>query len=412
MALMTLGFTSCQEDKFTESIFDTTTPAVDPNEATAPFDQWLYENFVVPYNTQILYRFNLTSSQMQYQLAPADYKKSQLLAHFIKYLFYDVYNMYGEKDANGNDIFMKKYGPRIFHFIGSKAYSPSTGTETLGYASGGVKITLINVNDMKTVEIDPETGYPTTTFTPADVEDLNRAQFHVMHHEFSHIMHQTKVYPVAFGQVTPAGFDPRDWQKRDSVEAHELGFVTHYASSSSTEDLVEVLSCTITDTDYRWMTTIIDACLNKGLKAGDKERVYTLIDSLGIGKEKANDIVKRIGGIKLYKCYNEDGTELRDITGFHLADAKSLNDANSKGYTFDKSAHTTFATFDEFLAAQPEDNSGEVKGMDALLKKFEIATKWYTDEWGLYLFKMRQEVRERQNNINNFIQGVQIYELK
>ena len=172
----TLGLTvmSCgnKDDDFTESIFDTDTPAVDPTASTAPFDQWLYDNFVVPYNTEIQYRFNFPASNLDFQLAPADYKKSQLLANFIKYLFYDVYTLYGGQD------FLKMYGPRIFHFIGSAAYSPTTGTETLGYASAGVKITLINVNNMKLWQENNQ-------YTPADMELLNKDQFHTMHHELS-----------------------------------------------------------------------------------------------------------------------------------------------------------------------------------------------------------------------------------
>lgn len=209
---MVVSISSCRNnDDFTESIFDTTIPAVDPNSTTAPFDQWLYDNFVVPYNTEIQYKFNLPASKLEYQLAPADYKKSQLLAHFIKYLFYDVYTKFA------GDEFMKKYGPRIFHFIGSAAYSPTTGTEELGYASAGVKITLIKVNEMKMWS-------PTSLYTDADLEGLNEHQFHTMHHEFSHILHQTKSYPVEFGQITPDDYDGRDWQKRDSVKAHGLGF--------------------------------------------------------------------------------------------------------------------------------------------------------------------------------------------
>ena len=110
---------------------------------------------------------------------------------------------------------MKSYGPKIFHFIGSSAYAPTTGTETLGYASAGVKITLINVNNMKL-------WTPETPYTPADFDQLNKDQFHTMHHEFSHILHQTKSYPVSFGQVTPGTYAPRDWQDRDSVESHSL----------------------------------------------------------------------------------------------------------------------------------------------------------------------------------------------
>ena len=50
--------------------------------------------------------------------------------------------------------------------------------------------------------------------------------------------------------------------------------------------------------------------------------------------------------------------------------------------------------------------------MNAILKKLDIATKWYTSVWGLYLFKIRQEVRKRQENINEYTRdNVTIYEL-
>ena len=68
---------SCSDDDdFTDSIFDASVEAVDKNSATAPFDQWLYDNFVVPYNTEIQYRFNYPASNLSFQLAPADYEKS------------------------------------------------------------------------------------------------------------------------------------------------------------------------------------------------------------------------------------------------------------------------------------------------------------------------------------------------
>ena len=49
VAAVVLSVCSCRnDDDFSESIFDTTKEAVDQNSATAPFDQWLYDNFVVP----------------------------------------------------------------------------------------------------------------------------------------------------------------------------------------------------------------------------------------------------------------------------------------------------------------------------------------------------------------------------
>src|SRR3712207_5274962 len=111
VALTTLAMSSCREDVFTESIFDTDIPVVDQSSATAPFDQWLEDNFRKPFNTEINYKFNLTSTSLCDQLAPSDYKKSQLLSQCIKYLFYDVYIKYGENDAQGYQIFRRKFRP-------------------------------------------------------------------------------------------------------------------------------------------------------------------------------------------------------------------------------------------------------------------------------------------------------------
>lgn len=394
-----MTITSCgNDDDFTESIFDTNKEVVDKDATTAPFDQWLYENFVVPYNTEIQYKFNYPASNMDFQLTPADYKKSQLLTYFIKYLFYDVYNLYGGEN------FMKQYGPRIFHYIGSAAYAPTTGTETLGYASAGVKITLINVNNMKLWKEDDE-------YTAADMDLLNKDQFHTMHHEFSHILHQTKSYPVTYGQVTPGSYDPRSWQERDSVESHRLGYLTQYGSSASYEDFVETLSCTITDNDYRWMSCLIDACANGGVKDGDKERVYTLIDSLEI--EGFDDPGKVWNNFTLYKeqAQNEETGKYEDtgrfVPSFHRTDATSNSDVALK--FVEEARFTSFRDFlDRWVEVDLSESNG---GINAILKKIDIATKWYTDNWGLHLFEIRREVRQRQNNVNKFVrENVTIYD--
>jgi substrate import-associated zinc metallohydrolase lipoprotein len=389
---------SCDEDtKFTDSIFDTSVETIDQDASTAPFDQWLYDNFVTPYNTEIQYKFNFPASNMSFQLAPAEYEKSQLLANFIKYLFYDVYTLHGSEN------FMKLYGPRMFHFIGSAAFSPTTGTETLGYASAGVKITLINVNSLKMWS-------PSNLYSPTDIDELNRQQFHTMHHEFSHILHQTKSYPVSFGQVTPGSYDGRNWQDRDSVESHRLGFITQYGSSATYEDFVETLSCTITDTDERWMNTIIDACLNGGVREGDKEQIYQLIENLEI--EGLDDPSKPWNKFTVYKesmqnkntkNYEETG---RLVPSFHQADTKAQTDETLK---FEKVAEYT--SFREFLNGVELDTSDFDGGINAILKKIDIAKKWYSEKWGLDLYAIRREVRERQNRINEYVkENVTIYD--
>ena len=407
VAALIMALSSCHKDEdFTASIFKTDTPVVDKDLATAPFDQWLYDNFLVPYNVEVQYKFNFPASDKNFLLTPAEYGRSQLLAHFIRYLFYDVYTKYA------GDNFMKQYGPRIFHFIGSTGYSPTTGTEVLGTAAGGVKITLYNVNEIKPWS-------PTVSYSGEDVELLNERIFHTMHHEFSHILHQTKSYPVTFGQVTSGTYDPITWQERDSTTTHQFGYVTHYASSATYEDFVETLSCIITDTDHRWMNRIIDACL-PGLRAGDKERVLTLVDSLGIDPAKAGAPWNNFTVYEESECdettgeYTSTGRYVLDV--FRSAETVYVM-VNGNWKEFNKYKYTnpkSFTSFkNEFLPWVSIATDENLAGMNAMLKKIDIATEWYTDRWGLHVFELREEVRQRQNAINTYLKSgdVQIYSL-
>ena len=433
VAALLLALGSCRsEDDFTDSIFDTNVPVVDETKATYPFDKWLYDNFLVPYNVNVQYQFNFPASDMNFQLTPADYNRSQVLAHFIRYLFYDVYTKYA------GDNFMKQYGPRIFHFIGSTGYSPTTGTEVLGTAAGGVKITLYNVNEVKQFTDDVK-------YSAEDVEVLNERIFHTMHHEFSHILHQTKSYPVTFGQVTSGSYDPITWQERDSMTTHQLGYVTHYASSANYEDFVETLSGIITDTDHRWMNRIIDASLVL-LQESDRDDILNLVDSLGIDADKENAPWNNISFYAESEYSSETGTYLptgrlafsdfrstaqvvnKEVTAYvnqykyTLIGSKlkfrdfislmiDLNDATKRS---DEKAPAEFKSMVEKLTNAGFTFTVSNPGINAIIKKINIATEWYTDRWGLHAFELRQEVRERQNAINDYLhsENMVVYDLK
>ena len=415
LAAIVAAFTSCRgEDDFTDSIFNSNVPVLDESKATYKFDKWLYENFLVPYNVDVKYRFDLSASDLNFQLTPADYNRSQLLARFIRYLFYDVYTKYAGED------FMKMYGPRIFHFIGSSGYSPTTGTEVLGTASGGVKITLYNINEMKPYSEG-------VTYSGEDINVLNHRYFHTMHHEFSHILHQTKSYPVTFGQVTSGTYDPIGWQERDSVWTHSHGYVTHYASSATYEDFVETLSSVITDTDHCWMNRIINAAVN-GVRQGDKEDIYEFIDSLEINIDDANG---HWNNFTLYEEseYSDETGEYEPTERYVLDDhcllPKNRRDSLMHAYQvvnkeatawvnqYEYKEYKHFSSFNDFLDDEVKISTNEnLTGINSLLKKMDIATKWYTENWGLYIFTLRREVRERQNNINDFLKNeVTIYDL-
>ncbi|MFR1327685.1 MAG: putative zinc-binding metallopeptidase [Bacteroides cellulosilyticus] len=207
---------ACNEDKLdSHSIFNTESP-----ERNA-FDTWLLLNYIVPYNIQFNYKYIDKESDNTYNLIPAEYDKCVAMAKLTKYLWIDSYNeLLGE-------TFIKTYCPRMIQLIGSKAYN-SQGSVVLGTAEGGLKITLYNVNEL-------DVNNPNIDF-------LNTWFFKTMHHEFAHILHQTKNYSTDFNLIS-TDYQGPSWLNLESDEiANTMGFITRYASFSPDEDFVEIIA--------------------------------------------------------------------------------------------------------------------------------------------------------------------------
>ena len=228
-AIVSLGMTGCKEKLDEESIFKDV-PVLDSTSYTYQFDKYLYENYQLKYNIAFQYKLDDESTDMNYNLVPVSYDKAQIVAHAIKYLWLDVYG------TQMGEEFLKLYAPRIINVLGSPAINAAQQTETLGVAEGGVKITLYNMNDIDL----------------SNMKWLNKYIFHVMHHEFSHILHQTKSFPKEYEQISAGLYDSQSWQYRSDEEAYALGFVTPYSMSEAHEDFVEVISSYITDTRETW----------------------------------------------------------------------------------------------------------------------------------------------------------------
>ena len=224
------AFTSCQKEEFTDSIFDTTEKPLDPNSYTYKLDKFLYDNYLMTYNLEFMYKMEDIASPVDYNLVPASYGKACEMAALAKYLWFDVYDKLAGPD------FLKLYGPRIIHLIGSPAYNPTSGTMILGLAEGGIKVTLFRLNDL---------DYK-------DVGSLNEMYFKTMHHEFAHILHQKKTYPKDFNLLSYKNYNPIGWQERDEKIALSLGFISKYAGSQTREDFVEVIANYIVKSDAWW----------------------------------------------------------------------------------------------------------------------------------------------------------------
>lgn len=344
------GFTSCSDDDFGDSIFDTTEYPLDRSLYTFPLDTFIKKNFLEPYNMRFLYKMEDIGSDMQKNLVPCSYDQSQKLAVLCKYLWYDVY----QKCAG--DEFLKLYSPRIIHVIGSPSYNPSSGTETLGTAEGGLKITLYNANNI----------------SPSNLDYMNEYFFKTMHHEFSHILAQNHEYPSDFKLISNGRYNTIDWGETADSVALGQGFVSPYASSQAREDWVEVIANyivkdyktwdrMINTAHYDWETVDYDAeSFNRAVNKGADR------DSLGyIVKVSAHTTTGAASQYKIVRKVIQRNT-----------DASAVINPETGGFYY-------------------VDNDG-ADGGAVILQKLELAKNWLKTYFNIDLDQLRDEVQRRQ----------------
>lgn len=184
--------------------------------AKGPLDDWLHENFVVPFNIEVKYRFDRYEVALNKVLAPVREDKVIPVMETIRKTWIEPY----EKEAGA--AFIKRLAPKQFVLIGSAEYN-SNGTITLGTAEGGRKVVLFVVNDF-----DPK------------LESEVKQMLHTIHHEFAHILHQTIMYPEEFKRITPSY--TASWNDFSLADARSRGFITEYARSNPDDDFVEMIS--------------------------------------------------------------------------------------------------------------------------------------------------------------------------
>ena len=207
------------------------------------FDKWLEANFLLPYNIDFKYRFEMNESDMNYFTIPADYEYSIVMAHLVKYLCIETY------DEVAGISFTRNYFPKMFFLTGEWEYR-NNGTIILGTAEGGKKIFLAGVNLL-----------PQYMHT---AEDLNHYYIKTIHHEFTHILNQTVDFPVDFSMITGTGYVADSWSDAPyNREFLQNGFITDYAQHSDTEDFAEMLSEYITH-DQKWWDEQIGKAGEKG----------------------------------------------------------------------------------------------------------------------------------------------------
>jgi len=352
VAVASMSLSSCSEDGLGETIFPEVSDDLDPDSYTYDLDKFLKENYLDKYNLTFLYKMPDVSTNMNYNLVPATYENSIDLAVLCKYLWFDVY------DKVAGEEFLKNYGPRIILLIGSPAYNPTSGTEIVGLAEGGIKVSLFKVNAMN--------------MFINDADMMNEYYFKTMHHEFAHILHQTKTYPNEFNTISIGHYDSNNWQDRSEGQVASLGFVTTYASSEFREDFAETIANYIVKTDAQW-NRILDLA-SRGWASGDED-----------------DVTSEFFCYYYYK--NNDATS--DPTYVYEHDVFTVVDEDGTIHKYWRNFTDTDGN--RIVVYDVEDKDG-INGADAINQKVQIAREWLKTAWNVDLDELRKEVQTRQAN--------------
>jgi substrate import-associated zinc metallohydrolase lipoprotein len=193
--------------------------------APGPLDHWLYDTLTVPFNIAVKYKWDQFEFELNKVLVPPKEEKVVPVMAAIKKVWIDTYI------EEAGLTFFKKYCPKFFILSGSASWNEN-GTITLGTAEGGRKVVLYLLNDFRTKDMP---GY-----VPSDSSNVKQ-MFHVIEHEFGHILHQTVMYPQEFKQIS-TGYYTGNWNNISDAAARQDGFVTAYAMSAYDEDFVEMIS--------------------------------------------------------------------------------------------------------------------------------------------------------------------------
>lgn len=209
---------------------DSNTQYVAPNDPVISHvnDQYLYNNggksFFERYNTATRWRWNDNFINPSQRATPIRAEFVIPATKLVDYLWIGPYAATGVDAAKFiNDLF-----PAELIYIGSYIFNDD-GSQLLGYAEGGARVTLLNMNGLDFQDsfwlASPGPGILTT-----------------VHHEFSHIVEQKYGLPIGFNTISESylGANWANGVSRD--DAIKLGMVRDYATSSEHEDFCEIIS--------------------------------------------------------------------------------------------------------------------------------------------------------------------------
>jgi len=239
LLILSAGLSSCGEDDVDISKIPQITVPIEGS-----IDLWLRDSLLTPYNIRMQYKWDqFEFGDVTKTLVPP--KEEQILP-VTRATINTWIKPYIDQAGK---TFFNKYSPKTFVMSGSVQYL-SDGSILLGQAEGGRKIVLFDVNNFR---VRGMAGYEAAR----DSNNVKRST-HTLQHEFGHILHQTKFYPVEFKTVCQGLYQGENWINVSDAEARRDGFITSYASSAFDEDFVETIAMMLVEGKSGWDKMIND----------------------------------------------------------------------------------------------------------------------------------------------------------
>jgi substrate import-associated zinc metallohydrolase lipoprotein len=277
--------------------------------AKGPLDVWLDQNFLSPYNMEILYRFDRYQASIDKEIAPVLQDNVQPIMEGVKQTFINPYLEVTSK------AFLLPRLPKVIALFGSGEYSDDQ--ITLGTADAGRQINLYEVNSYDKDDYFSVMGSPERP-----------AAFHTMHHEFAHILHQNIPVPPTYEGIS-SNYIGSSWvgSGNSSAVAKNLGFVTRYARNNKDEDFAEMISTLLVEGQDHF-----DAYVNT---ASDP----TAVTKLRAKEQAVVDYFKSAYGIDFRVLQAKVRTAIETYAPVTIFPAiNRVRDGLYKGFTVNKSA--------------------------------------------------------------------------
>jgi substrate import-associated zinc metallohydrolase lipoprotein len=335
-------------------------------ESDDEIDLFMKDHFLDKYNCAIRWKWDDKFVAIDYYVSPpvrdVVIKTAEMVENFWV-------NPFIESSAGGKAFIETNFPPEIV-FIGSEMLNEN-GTETLGFAEAGVRITLTKLDQYNLKN-----------------KKWLQSQLHVIHHEFTHIVHQTYNLPLGYERISGSFYSGNSWTtlidyQRDSKgkvlydedgdpiydhsPAIKRGVTTAYGTTNEYEDFAELVSNYIT-TDVQEFSDLYTPISEAAIQE-EFLKVYNTIIA-----DKFNPDLAQIKMDAVYKALNE---------------GKSFPEAMAAG---EQAVH-------EYAIKKSVEKSEEMKALNAgktmIMEKLEITFDYYRTNFDVDLKNLRDIVQER-----------------